>query len=62
MRDYQKEHNWEARVYKRLVYKCNVDLWDRFDEVLKEKNLTYSEWIRNKIHDEILESGRAIIG
>jgi cephalosporin-C deacetylase-like acetyl esterase len=52
-RDYSKE--WQQRIkrLKRLNADIDRDQVDAFRQLLKAQGITYTEWLQNKINDEI---------
>lgn len=48
-RDLKKENEWRKQKYKRFVVDVDIDTAKAFQEKLKENNLTYSEFVKEKI-------------
>lgn len=48
-RDLKKENEWRKQKYKRFVVDVDIDTAKAFQEKLKESNLTYSEFVKEKI-------------
>ena len=48
-RDLKKENEWRKQKYKRFVVDVDIDTAREFQEKLKENNLTYSEFVKEKI-------------
>ena len=57
-RDYEKESAWRKKKYIRLVADVDAELGARFKEKLAADNLTYADWLREKIK-ETLHEGRS---
>ena len=53
MRHYEKEIEWAKNKYTRLEAKINKDIGEKFKEHLKKENISYRNWLENKIKEEI---------
>ena len=54
-RDYEKESAWRKKKYVRLVADVDAEIGERFKEKLAAGNLTYADWLRDKIKETIGE-------
>jgi len=54
-RDYKHEYELRRKNRKRLV--CEIDRKKalQFETILKNQNMTFSNWVTNKINDQISE-------
>ena len=52
-REYRKRKFLDNDMVEVTVY-IHRDLRDRLKEILRDSNMTYSEWFENAIKDEIL--------
>lgn len=48
-RDFIKESKWRKQKYKRFVVDIDIDTAKAFQEKLNANNLTYSEFVKEKI-------------
>lgn len=48
-RDLKKENEWRKQKYKRFVVDVDIDTAKAFIERLHEDNITYSEFVKEKI-------------
>lgn len=48
-RDLKKENEWRKQKYKRFVVDVDLNTAKAFQEKLKENNITYSEFVKEKI-------------
>jgi hypothetical protein len=55
-RDYKHEHELRKRNKKRLVVDIDKEKAQKFETVLKNQNITFSNWIQAKINDHIKEA------
>ena len=55
-RDYKREYELRLKRRKRLVAEIDREKTIQFEAMLKRNNLTYSNWLNNKINDYINEA------
>ena len=48
-RDLKKETQWRKQKYKRFVVDVDIDTAKAFQEKLNSDNITYSEFVKEKI-------------
>lgn len=53
MRNLEKEKNWAKQKYSRLEAKLDKEITEKFKIKLKEKNISYAQWLKNKIEEEL---------
>jgi hypothetical protein len=55
-RDYKHEYELRRKSRKRLVAEIDREKALQFEAVLKSQNMTFSNWISEKINDHIKEA------
>ena len=55
-RDYKHEYELRRKSRKRLVAEIDREKALQFEAVLKSQNMTFSNWINEKINDHIKEA------
>lgn len=55
-RDYRHEHELRKKSRKRLVAEIDKEKAQKFEAMLKSQNITFSNWITDKINDHIKEA------
>jgi hypothetical protein len=55
-RDYKHEYELRRKNRKRLVAEIDRDQAQKFEAMLKSQNITFSNWINEKINDHIKEA------
>lgn len=55
-RDLKKENEWRKQKYKRFVVDVDIDTAKAFQEKLNANNLTYSEFVKEKIKKYLKKS------
>jgi hypothetical protein len=55
-RDYKHEHQLRKKNRKRLVADIDKEKAQALENMLKSENMTFSNWINNKINDFIKEA------
>ncbi len=53
MRNYKKETKWQKEKYEKFESRINKELGLKFKEYLKSKNMTFADWLRKKIKEEL---------
>lgn len=53
VRNYSYEHELRKKHSKRLIADLDRDLVDTFKKHLKDRGLSYSAWLQDKINKEI---------
>lgn len=53
MRNYKKESEWSRNKYEELRARIEKDIGLKFKEYLKSKNMTFADWLREKIKEEL---------
>lgn len=53
MRNYEKESQWEKNKYERMQCKIDKELGIKFKEYLKENGISFADWLRKKIKEEL---------
>jgi len=48
-RDLKRENEWRKKKYKRFVVDVDIDTGKAFQEKLNADNITYSEFVKEKI-------------
>ena len=54
-RDYRHEYELRRKSKKRLIAEIEKEKAQKFEAVLKSQNMTFSNWINEKINDHISE-------
>ena len=52
-RNYEKEKEWQRTTYRRYQAKLRTDEAAKLDSILIKSNLGYTEWVREKIKQDI---------
>ena len=55
-RDYKHEYELRRKNRKRLVCEIDREKALQFETLLKDQNITFSNWITDKINDHIKEA------
>jgi hypothetical protein len=55
-RDYKHEYELRRKSRKRLVCEIDREKAQKFEAMLKSQNITFSNWISEKISDHIEEA------
>jgi hypothetical protein len=55
-RDYKHEYELRRKNRKRLVCEIDREKAQKFEDILKTQNITFSNWITDKINDHIKEA------
>jgi len=55
-RDYKHEYELRRKNRKRLVCEIDREKALQFEALLKDQNITFSNWITDKINDHIKEA------
>lgn len=55
-RDYKHEYELRRKNRKRLVCEIDREKAQQFEAMLKSQNITFSNWISEKINDHIKEA------
>lgn len=55
-RDYKYEYELRRKNRKRLVCEIDKEKALQFEAILKDQNITFSNWINEKISDHIKEA------
>jgi len=55
-RDYKHEYELRRKNRKRLVCEIDREKALQFETLLKDQNITFSNWIMDKINDHIKEA------
>lgn len=55
-RDYKHEYELRKKSKKRLIAEIEKEKAQKFETMLKSQNITFSNWINEKINDHIKEA------